>query len=136
MSISFAIIEEAVQLWLGEWLPAFFNPQKRIFWGYLLSSLVIALLWLRLVDKTNIFSSAKRIFDRQVWISRSAMADYKVMLINTMLMLLVSPRILAKATVAYLVFDSMHMLFDGRPYISTILPQGKAERNKPLWQNC
>ena len=77
MSISFAIIEEAVQLWLGEWLPAFFNPQKRIFWGYLLSSLVIALLWLRLVDKTNIFSSAKRIFDRQVWISRSAMADYK-----------------------------------------------------------
>ena len=123
MSISFAIIEEAVQLWLGEWLPAFFNPQKRIFWGYLLSSLVIALLWLRLVDKTNIFSSAKRIFDRQVWISRSAMADYKVMLINTMLMLLVSPKILAKATVAYLVFDSMHMLFDGRPYLSIILPQ-------------
>ena len=123
MSISFAIIEEAVQLWLGEWLPAFFNPQKRIFWGYLLSSLMIALLWLRVVDKTSLLSSAKQIFARQVWISRSAKADYKVMLINTMLMLFLSPRILAKATVAYLVFDSMHVLFDGRPYISTILPQ-------------
>ena len=108
MSISFAIIEEAVQLWLAEWLPAFFNPQKRIFWGYLLSSLMIALLWLRVVDKTSLLSGAKQIFARQVWISRSAKADYKVMLINTMLMLFISPRILAKATVAYLVFDSMH----------------------------
>ena len=45
------------------------------------------------------------------------------MLINTMLMLILSPRILAKATVAYLVFDSMHFLFDGRPYLSIILPQ-------------
>ena len=123
MSISFAIIDEAVQLWLGEWLAAFFNPQKRIFWGYLLSSLVIAFLWLRLVKKTNLVSSAKQIFGRQVWASRSAMTDYKVMLINTMLMLILSPRILAKATVAYLVFDSMHFLFDGRPYLSIILPQ-------------
>ena len=123
MSISFEIIEQAVQLWLSEWLPAFFNPQKRIFWGYLLSSLVIAFLWLRLVKKTSIRSSAKQIFDRQVWISKSAWADYKVMLINTVLMMMLSPRLLAKATVAYLFFDSMHVLFDGRPYISTDLPQ-------------
>ena len=123
MSISFEIIEQAVQLWVSEWLPAFFNPQKRIFWGYLLSSLVIALLWLRLVNNVNFRSSATQIFDRQVWISKSAWADYKVMLINTMLMMLLSPRLLAKATVAYLFFDSMHVLFDGRPYISTDLPQ-------------
>ena len=119
MNISFAIIEQAAQLWVSEWLPAFFNPQKRIFWGYLLSSLVIALLWLRLVQKISLRSSVKQIFDRQVWVSRSALADFKVMLINTILMLLVSPRLLAKATVAYLVFDSMHLLFDGRPYLET-----------------
>jgi len=123
MSISFAIIEQAVQLWVSDWLSVFFNPQKRIFWGYLLSSLVIALLWLRFVQKINFRSSSIQIFDRQVWMSRSALADYKVMLINTMLMLLLSPRLLAKATVAYLVFDSMHVLFDGRPYLTTVPPQ-------------
>lgn len=117
------MIEEAVQLWVSEWLPAFFNPQKRIFWGYLLSSLLIALLWLRLVQKINLRSSAIKIFDRQVWASRSALADYKVMLINTLLMLLLSPRLLAKATVAYLVFNGMYALFDGRPYLSTTPPQ-------------
>jgi sterol desaturase/sphingolipid hydroxylase (fatty acid hydroxylase superfamily) len=58
-----------------------------------------------------------------VWVSRSALADFKVMLINTILMLLVSPRLLAKASVAYLVFDSMHLLFDGRAYLETLLPQ-------------
>ena len=104
-------------------MPAFFNPQKRIFWGYLLSSLVIALLWLRLVQKISLRSSVKQIFDRQVWVSRSALADFKVMLINTILMLLVSPRLLAKVTVAYLVFDNMHLLFDGRAYLATVLPQ-------------
>jgi len=123
VNISFAIIEQAAQLWVSEWLPAFFNPQKRIFWGYLLSSLVIALLWMRLVKKISLRSSVKQIFDRQVWVSRSALADFKVMLINTILMLLVSPRLLAKATVAYLVFDNMHLLFDGRPYLETVLPQ-------------
>ena len=78
---------------------------------------------MRLVQKISLRSSVKQIFDRQVWVSRSALADFKVMLINTILMLLVSPRLLAKATVAYLVFDNMHLLFDGRPYLETVLPQ-------------
>jgi sterol desaturase/sphingolipid hydroxylase (fatty acid hydroxylase superfamily) len=119
----FGMIEQAsVQLLLSDWLPTILNPQKRIFWGYLLSSLLIALLWLRLVQKSNLHSSATQIFDRQVWISRSALADYKMMLINSLLMLLLSPRLLAKATVAYLTFNAMHMLFDGRPYLSIELP--------------
>ncbi len=116
------MIEEAVQL-AREWLPALLNPQKRIFWGYLLSSLLISFLWLRLVRKTNLRSSAIQIFNRKVWISNSALADYKVMLINTILMMLLSPRLLAKATIAYLIFDCMHILLDGRPYLSNDFPQ-------------
>ena len=108
------------QLWLSEWLSAFFNPQKRIFWGYLLSSVVIAFCWLRLANKISLISSAKQIFDWRVWLSHSALADYKVMLINTLLMLLLSPRLLAKATIAYMIFNSMHMLFDGRPLITEV----------------
>ena len=119
----FGMIETAsVQLLLSDWLPTILNPQKRLFWGYLFSSLLIALLWLRLVQKSNLQSSATQIFDRQVWISSSALADYKMMLINSLLMLLLSPRLLAKATVAYLTFNAMHMLFDGRPYLSIELP--------------
>ena len=62
-------------------------------------------------------------FNKHVWISRSALADYKVMLINSILMFLVSPRLLAKTTVAYLVFNGMHILFNDRSYMSTELPQ-------------
>ena len=115
--------ENAIQLLLNEWLLAVFNPQKRIFWGYLLSSLFIAILWLRLINKINFQSSFIQIFNRNVWGSASAFADYKVMFINALLMTLLSPRILAKATVAYLIFDSLHLLFEGRPSILTGIPQ-------------
>ena len=115
--------ENAIQLLLNEWLLAVFNPQKRIFWGYLLSSLFIAILWLRLINKINFQSSFIQIFNRNVWGSASAFADYKVMFINALLMTLLSPRILAKATVAYLIFDSLHLLFEGRPSVLTGIPQ-------------
>ncbi len=46
--------DNAIQLILNEWLLAVFNPQKRIFWGYLLSSLLIAILWLRLINDMEI----------------------------------------------------------------------------------
>ena len=119
----FGMIEQAsAQFFLNDWLPTILNPQKRIFWGYLFSSLLIGLLWLRLVQKNNLQSSATQIFNRQVWVSRSALADYKMMLINSLLMLLLSPRLLAKATVAYLTFNAMHSLFDGRPHLSIDLP--------------
>ena len=119
----FGMIEQAsAQLLLSDWLPTIFNPQKRIFWGFLSSSLLIALLWLRIVQKSNLYSSTSQIFHRHVWISPSALADYKMMLINSLLMLLLSPRLLAKATVAYLTFNAMHALFDGRPYLSIDLP--------------
>ena len=55
--------DNAIQLLLNEWLLAVFNPQKRIFWGYLLSSLFIAILWLRLIQKINIQSSFIKIFN-------------------------------------------------------------------------
>ena len=38
-------------------------------------------------------------------------------------MLMVSPRLLANATVAYLVFDGMHIIFDGRPYFELDIPE-------------
>ena len=117
------VIEQAVDLFINQWLTAFFNPQKRIFLGFLLSSLVIAFLWLKLVKSNNIRSIATLIFNRNVWASRSALADYKVMLINGLVMFLLSPRLLAKATIAYLVFDWMHTLFDGRPNILPDTPQ-------------
>jgi sterol desaturase/sphingolipid hydroxylase (fatty acid hydroxylase superfamily) len=117
------MIENVMQLFNSEWLPTFLNPQKRIFWGYLLSSLLIAVIWLRIVQKLSLLSIFKKIFNRSVWGSPSAFADYKVMLINTLLMMLVSPCLLAKATVAYFIFDGMNVLFKGKPYLEIDIPQ-------------
>jgi sterol desaturase/sphingolipid hydroxylase (fatty acid hydroxylase superfamily) len=117
------MIEQVWQLWVTEWAGSFLNPQKRIFWGYLLASLVIGIFWLRWVKKVNFISSLKLIINRKVWLSASAKADYKIMLINSFLMIVLSPRLLTKATVAYLIFNGIHYLYDGKPYILITPPK-------------
>ena len=116
------MFEQAVQSIINEWLPAFFNPQKRIYWGYLASALFIALLWLSLYRRLSIRRSLKTIFSRESWLSRSARADYLVMLLNSAIMILLSPRLLSQTAVAYLLFELLHELFSGRAVIQSSLP--------------
>ena len=113
------MLEQAVQLFFSDWLTAFFNPQKRIFWGYLLAALSIALLWLMFYQKKDLSLSFKQIFSFKTWLSRSARADYYLMIINGVVMTVLSPRLLAKATIATLLFTGLHTLFDGRALITT-----------------
>ena len=122
MSGLLSIFEETVQLVLNEWFSIFFNPQKRIFWGYLLSSLLIGTFWLKFSNKTSIRNSFTKIFARDIWISKSARADYKVMIIYSGIMIVLSPNLLAKATVAYFFFDGMNSFFDGRPFLEIDVP--------------
>ena len=107
-----------VQPFLVEWLSAFGDPQKRIFWGYLASAATIGLLWLWLYKSNSLLTSVKTVFSARAWLSRSARADYLVMMINAICMALVSPRLLAKATVAYTLFNGLHGVFDGRPLLA------------------
>ena len=111
------VFEQAVQLFFSDWLTAFFNPQKRVFWGYLVSALMIGFLWLVIYKRINLISSLKLIFSPIVWLSKSARADYLLMIINGVIMTFLSPRLLGKATIATLLFTWLHELFDGRALI-------------------
>ena len=113
------MLDQAVQLFFGDWLSAFFNPQKRIFLGYLLSSFVIALAWLLLVKRKALGASIEQIFSRESWLSKSARADYLLMIINGVIMTFLAPRLLGKAAVASLLFFWLHDMFDGRALIAT-----------------
>ncbi len=115
------MLDQAVQLFFGDWLSAFFNPQKRIFWGYLLSSFGLAFIWLLLYKRKGLSDSLKQIFSAESWLSKSAKADYFLMIVNGVVMTFLSPKLLGKATVASLLFFWLHDLFDGRALVATEL---------------
>lgn len=109
---------------LGAWLDALtrplVDPDQRLFLGYLASALVIALAWLIARRGLRLGAAAREIFSRASWWSRSARADYRVMAINTAVMLVLSPRLLGQLGVSLWVFESLHGLSQGRP--APVLP--------------
>ncbi len=113
------MFEQALQLFFSDWLSAITNPQKRIFWGYLLSAFLIALAWLLLIKRESLGLSIKQIFSPKSWLSKSARADYLLMIINGVVMIFLSPRLLGKTVVASIIFAWLHELFDGRALIAT-----------------
>lgn len=111
-----------VSSYADELFAAFANPSKRVFWGFLLSSLVIAMVWCRFIRRQTITESIRLIFSRAAWWSKSARADYKIMLINGAVNSILAPRLLGQMTVALAIFQWMHNVFAGRPIAGTLLP--------------
>ena len=93
----------------------FFNPQKRIFWGYLLSALAIAILWMVFIKRKRISTSIRIIFSPQIWLSKSSRSDYKILLINKIIMLALSPLLFSQLAIATLLFYGLHDIFPSRP---------------------
>lgn len=97
-----------------EQLPALFsdfaNPKKRIFFGYLALSVLIALGWLTLIRKTSTAEALRRIFDRRVFFSGSAIADYKIFLINRIFTFFISPMLLSQVAIATGIYFFLHSL--------------------------
>ena len=100
----------------------FVNPQKRVFLGYLLSALVIAVGVQLIVARATIRKAASELFSRRLWWSPSARADYLVLIINQALMTGIAPRLLSKLIVATLIFETLHVWFDGRPTLWSDAP--------------
>ena len=113
-------LDWAADLFFAEWAAAFFNPQKRIFWGYLLSALLLGLAWQLFRHRQSLAAALKSIFNYQSWCSKSARADYLLMIINGAIMNLLAPKLLAKTAVAALLFGLLHDVFDGRPIITAM----------------
>ena len=86
----------------------FFDPQKRVFIGYLLSAILISFLWLFLVKKENIKSTILKIFDKNIFMSKSAKTDYLLFTTNIIILMFLSPLLITQLAIANLVFEQLH----------------------------
>ncbi len=92
----------------------FFNPQKRVFVGYLGIALVLALAIQIFVYRSGFLKAVAAVLSRKIWLSRSAVADYKILLINQFLMMGIAPQLITKLALATALFESLHLWLDGR----------------------
>ncbi|MEM7303288.1 MAG: sterol desaturase family protein [Pseudomonadota bacterium] len=86
----------------------FADPGKRIFVGYLFLSLLIAFLWLIFIKRTSLSKASSRLFDRRVFFSASAIADYKIFVINRFFSLLISPLLITKLAIGTAIYIGLH----------------------------
>ena len=93
------------------------DPRKRVFLGYLLSALVIAIAVQRIAG-----GALGRLFSPKIWWSRSARADYRIAVLNQAAMMGVAPRLVSTLGLATLLFEAMHVWFDGRPVLLADAP--------------
>lgn len=100
------MIETTFQLFITGWLDFFVNPQKRVFWLYLLTAFGIGFIYLY-AKKRSLPSTVKQLFDHSSWWSASAKADYKILILNSLLMVVLSPRLLSKSVIAFAVFHGL-----------------------------
>ncbi len=117
------MFELTVQELLADWAGQFLDPGKRLFWGYLGTAFLIALIWMVLLGRERPVSACRKLLARDLWCSASARADYAVFLINTVLLGSIVPRLLGHAAVAVFCFSLLHDLFDGR---ASLLPDAPA----------
>jgi sterol desaturase/sphingolipid hydroxylase (fatty acid hydroxylase superfamily) len=97
----------------------FSNSQQRLFWGYWCCAIAVAaIFWLKdhyfkqstkdtkAIDKLNLVSY----LGLKHFISRSAIADYQLIVINKAIFLLLSPYLLTKLVIATAIFEYLHTL--------------------------
>ena len=88
----------------GDIFYQFLDPKKRIFIFYLLASFLIAFLWLIFNKKLSVKKSLNKIFNRKIFFSRSSKSDYKIFLLNQIIMFLISPALITQLTIATFLF--------------------------------
>ena len=84
------------------------NPQKRVFIGYLTSALCIAFLWLFFVEKLKIKEAASFIFSKKIWLSKSSLADFKLLLLNRVILSAGSAAIVSQITISAFLYECLH----------------------------
>ncbi|MEM9601949.1 MAG: sterol desaturase family protein [Pseudomonadota bacterium] len=86
----------------------FFNPEKRVFIGYLASAWVIGIVWLCWAGGSSLRGAMSRTFDRRTWLGRSARADYLLLAINRGVMGLITPALIGQLAIATFWFHFLH----------------------------
>lgn len=110
-------MDDVLYSYLEQVIAPFWNPEKRVFLGYLAGAILLAALFYILTTPGNWRQALTDAFGRRVWWSSSAKADYKVLLINQAVLMGVMPRLLSKLAVATVIFEGLHIWMDGRTLI-------------------
>lgn len=113
---------ELISDWIAQVIAPFFDPQKRIFVGYLLSAVAVALFVQMIIARHRPGQTLQDFFSPKVWWSSSARGDYKILLVNKLVMMGIFPRLLSRIVVATLLFEAFHLWFDGRVSLWPQLP--------------
>mgnify|MGYP001231874943 FL=1 len=93
--------------YIGDIFHHFVDPKKRVFFGYIILSIAIAYLWLIFFRKKGLRAAFFKVFDKKILLSGSAISDYKMFLINRVLMLVLSPYLLTQLAVATFFYYSL-----------------------------
>ena len=88
----------------------FIDPKKRIFICYILFSIIIAFVWLIYNKKLSVKKSLKKIFNPKIFFSNSSKSDYKIFILNQIIMFLISPILITQLTIATFLFYYFHSL--------------------------
>ena len=86
----------------------FANPQKRIFVGYLASAVLLALIWLCIVERASTKAAIKKIFDKNVWLSTSSFADFKIIIVNRLIMSGTAAALVSQITISTFLYKLLH----------------------------
>ncbi|WP_170401895.1 sterol desaturase family protein [Ruegeria arenilitoris] len=93
---------------IGAVFADFSNPKKRVFVGYLFLTVLLALMWLVAVRRSSIRAALREVFDRTILFSPSARADYKILVINRVFTLFISPMLVSQLAIATALFYALH----------------------------
>ena len=99
---------ELIPDFLKDFFEEFANPQKRIFAGYLLSAFVLALVWLCIAERDSAKAAIKKIFDKNVWLSSSSLADFKIILVNRVIMSSTTAALVSQITISTFFYKLLH----------------------------
>lgn len=88
------------------------DPGKRLYWLYLLSSVIIALGWLRVRQHITLPTAWSHLGHRKIWLGRSSRSDIYLILINQAITMLLTPVLLGRLAVATGIYYFLTNLFE------------------------
>jgi len=88
----------------------FIDPKKRIYIFYIVISIFIAFFWFMINKKLSFNKTIKKIFDYKIFFSKSAKSDYKVFLVNQLIMMIISPLLVTQLTIATALYFYFHSI--------------------------
>ena len=102
------VLDWVSQEYIPQLLDGFLNPQKRVSLIYLAVAAAITIGWSLFmsggVARKAIDHARRGLFGRHLWMSRSAHGDYKLLLANHAVLLLIAPFFVSRMAVATALF--------------------------------